>query len=102
MLPYQKYPSIYKQYPQPYQQEQVPQTPFDMAYGSSLLPRQLLVGSPFIQVQSPLPSPHHGSFHIQRTPGGSNYNYQGQSYFMAPPPAAPKLNFPPESARKRG
>ena len=102
MLPYQKFPSIYKQYPQQYQQDQVPQTPFDMAYGSSLLPRQLLIGSPYIQVQSPLPSPvHHGSFQIQRTPQGVHPSQQAaQSYFVPAP--APKLSFPPESARKRG
>ncbi|CCH46362.1 hypothetical protein BN7_5955 [Wickerhamomyces ciferrii] len=98
MMPYQKYPSIYKQYSQE-QVPQVPQTPFDMAYGSSLLPRQLLVGSPFIQVQSPLPSPHHTSF---RNHGSNMQNQNQTSYFMASPISAPKLNFPPESARRRG
>ncbi|CDR37535.1 CYFA0S01e11628g1_1 [Cyberlindnera fabianii] len=93
MLPHQKYSSAYKSYGQ-YPESAVPQSPFDVAYGSSLLPRQLLVSSPFVQVASPLPSPGHHAFHYQRGPPPGP-----PAYMVAPPP--PKLSLPPES-RKRG
>ncbi|CDK27400.1 unnamed protein product [Kuraishia capsulata CBS 1993] len=65
MLPYGSQYPHYSNGPSPYQSQQdlhqaygqIPQTPFDYQYGQSMLPRQLLMGSPFIQNSMPPQSP---------------------------------------------
>lgn len=67
----------------------MPQTPFDMAYGTSMLPSQLLMGSPFMQSPMvPMP-PSAGSRinHVPYTPMLSN---------------TPVLGHIPDTARQRG
>ncbi|KAH3674549.1 hypothetical protein WICMUC_003226 [Wickerhamomyces mucosus] len=75
---WQQYPTYYSHnYPQPPNTAEIPQSPFDLAYGSSLLPRQLLVSSPMVSINpSPLPSPihHPGHVHIHQGRPGLSYH----------------------------
>lgn len=70
------------------QPDSVPQTPFDLNYGASMLPRNLLLSSPFI-----------GSPMAPGTPGG---NFQQASKYMSVTgPAPPIMQAPPKFKKKQ-
>lgn len=75
------------------QLDNVPQTPFDLNYGALMLPRNLLMSSPFIgsSFNSPLTA--------TMSPGA---NYQQSKYMTATGPAPPIIGAPPKNRRKAG
>ncbi|KAH3688331.1 hypothetical protein WICPIJ_000669 [Wickerhamomyces pijperi] len=65
----------------------IPQSPFDIAYGSSLLPRQLLMGSPFVNTpvnQTPSSASIHTYSQLQSTPQHQQ-QHQQQHYYPQQP-----------------
>lgn len=68
-----------------------PSTPFDYAYGSTLLPSHLLLGSPYIS--TPTMNQSKNNFHYQNSPVRNvSYSRMNNAY-----PAPPTINLPPSS-----
>ncbi|ODQ83067.1 hypothetical protein BABINDRAFT_80385 [Babjeviella inositovora NRRL Y-12698] len=84
----------------------IPQTPFDFAYGASMLPRQLLMGSPFVAgAPSPVPPQFHAKPPLYYYPNQTPYpgHYPGQQNYPYQPEQGYQTNrYPPNGYLKNG
>ncbi|BAP73752.1 RNA-binding protein NAB6 [Kluyveromyces marxianus] len=77
----------------------IPQTPFDPAYGVTLLPSHLLIGSPFVSTPQTSGSISAGGRPSSRS--NSTLSFRNNSYKQFYPPA-PKLRPAPSGRTKKG